>query len=76
MAREVLYFEAPKGKRVFISKDNLPEWKTYTCTMSDDTKGIWFVLLIVHILYLVLIHKTCVVHAPIENFLLLNIPLY
>ena len=43
MAREVLYFEAPRGKRVFISRENLPDWKTVSCTMGADTKGVWFV---------------------------------
>ena len=46
MAREVLYFEAPRGKRVFISKDNIPDWKTVSCTMGDDTKGVWLVIIL------------------------------
>ena len=41
--REVLYFEAPRGKQHFISRDEEEEieWATYTGILGKAFEGIW-----------------------------------
>ena len=41
MARETLFYEAPKGKRISVTKACMPDWHTNTCSLTDEMKGVW-----------------------------------
>lgn len=41
--REVLYFEAPRGKQQLIGHDDVDDivWHTWTCVLGKSVQGVW-----------------------------------
>lgn len=41
--REVLYYEAPRGKQQMISRDDAEDvtWHTWTCVLGSSVQGVW-----------------------------------
>lgn len=41
--REVLYYEAPRGKQQLIGRDDAEDilWHTWTCVLGSSVQGVW-----------------------------------
>ena len=41
--REVLYYEAPRGKQQLIGRDDAEDilWQTWTCVLGSSVQGVW-----------------------------------
>ena len=41
--REVLYYEAPRGKQQYINQEDAQQisWSTWTCVLGPSVQGVW-----------------------------------